>query len=307
MTSASSPKVTCAVIGASSMVASRFCDLSKNHLNLIKGDLNGKIPIDITQKKSVNDFFKNHDFDWILLFSAFTDVDEAEKQRNDKSGLCWKINVEGVKNVISECKRNNKNLLFISTDFVFDGSDGPYDEDSPVGPDFNKVSWYGITKLEAEKLIQDTLRSFIILRISYPFRGPFGQKDDQVKRILRLYDSGNLYPMFYDQTITPTFVDDVAPAVSLLFKKGASGIFHLASPKITNHFEFAKKVLETFGKDTDKLKRGSIVEFLKNPSVTPRPVKGGLKVKKIKELGFSPADWEKGIETVFLQSGGQLI
>ena len=307
MTSASNSRITCAVIGASSMVASRFCDLTEDQLNLIKADLNSQVPVDITQKKSVNDFFKNHDFDWILLFSAFTDVDEAEKQRNSKSGLCWKINVEGVKNVISECTRNNKNLLFISTDFVFDGSSGPYDEDSPVGPDFNKVSWYGITKLEAEKLIGKNLANYIILRISYPFRGPFNEKDDQIKRVLRLYDLGNLYPMFYNQTITPTFADDVAPAISLLLKKRAGGIFHLASPRTTNQLEFAAKVLEVFGKDAGKLTKGSIVEFLKEPSTTPRPVKGGLKVNKIKELGFSPTDWEKGIETVFLQSGGKLI
>src|SRR3990167_8375917 len=219
MTSVSNPKATIAVVGASSMVASRFCDLTKNNFNLVKGDLSGKVAVDITQEKSVSDFFKNHEFDWILLFSAFTDVDEAEKQRNIKSGLCWKINVEGVKNVAAECKKNKKNLLFVSTDFVFDGSDGPYDENSPVGPDLDKVSWYGITKLEAERLIRKTLKTFIILRISYPFRGPFSQKDDQIKRILRLYDAGNLYPMFYDQTITPTFIDDVASAISILINK----------------------------------------------------------------------------------------
>ena len=307
MTSVSNPKATIAVVGASSMVASRFCDLTKNNFNLVKGDLSGKIAVDITREKSVSDFFKNHKFDWVFLFAAFTDVDAAEKERGNKGGLCWKINVGGVQNIVEECAAGKKNLLFISTDFVFDGSDGPYDENSPAGPDLDKVSWYGITKLEAERLIQKTLKKFIILRISYPFRGPFSGKDDQVKRILRLYDAGNLYPMFDDQTITPTFVDDVAPAVSLLFKKGARGIFHLASPKITNHFEFAKKVLETFGKDTDELKRGSIVEFLKNPSVTPRPVNGGLKVEKLRKLGFLSTDWEKGIEAVFLQSGGKLI
>src|SRR3990167_9852750 len=110
MTSASSPKVTCAVIGASSMVGSRFCDLAQDQLNLIKADLRSQVPVDITQKKSVSDFFNNYDFDWVLLFSAFTDVDEAEKQRGSKSGLCWKINVEGVKNVAAECKKNKKNL-----------------------------------------------------------------------------------------------------------------------------------------------------------------------------------------------------
>src|SRR3990170_4526587 len=102
MTLVSSPNTTCAVIGSSSMVASRFCDLSRNHFNLIKGDLSGKIAVDITQEKSVSDFFKNHTFDWILLFSAFTEVDSAEKQRGDKKGLCWKLNVESVKNVVGE-------------------------------------------------------------------------------------------------------------------------------------------------------------------------------------------------------------
>src|SRR3990167_2910900 len=231
MTLVSSPGITCAVIGASSMVASRFCDLSKNRFNLVKGDLSGKIAVDITKEKSVGSFFKNHQFDWVLLFSAFTDVDEAEKQRGSKSGLCWKINVEGVKNVVYECQKRKKSLLFISTDFVFDGSSGPYDENSQVGPILDKVSWYGITKLEAEKLICEKLSEYIILRISYPYRGPFMEKDDQIKRILRLFNAGNLYPMFYDQIITPTFVDDVAPAISLLLKKRASGIFHIASPR----------------------------------------------------------------------------
>ena len=307
MTSASSGMTACAVIGASSMVASRFCDLAKNHLALVKGDLNGKISIDITREKSVSDFFKNHKFDWVFLFSAFTDVDEAEKQRSSKSGLCWKINVEGVKNVVSECKKNKKNLLFISTDFVFDGARGPYDENSPQGGDLDKVSWYGITKLEAEKLIGKNLNKYIILRISYPFRGPFKEKDDQVKRILRLYDAGNLYPMFSDQTITPTFIDDLAPAISILINKNQNGIFHLASPRTTNHFEFAKKVLEIFGREPAKLEKGSIVDFLKNPSATPRPINAGLKVEKLIKLGFLPTDWEKAIEVVFSQSGGRLI
>ena len=307
MTSVSKRKSSLGIIGASSMVASRFCNLVGDRLNLIKGDLHSEIPIDITQKKSVSDFFKNYDFDWAFLFSAFTEVDSAEKQRGDKKGLCWKINVEGTKNVVDECKKHKKNLLFISTDFVFDGKGGPYDEGSPVGPDLDKVSWYGITKIEAEKLICENLAKYIILRISYPYRGPFKEKDDLVKRILRLYNAGNLYPMFYDQIITPTFIDDIAFAISLLINKNQNGIFHLASPRVTNQFEFAKNVVEIFGGDSAKVKKESIVGFLKNSSVTPRPIKGGLKVEKFKKLDFVPTDWEKGLEQVYLQSGGRLI
>lgn len=307
MTSASRGKTTCAVIGAFSMVGSRFCDLAGDNLNLIKADLHSGIPVDITDKKSVDDFFKNYDFAWVLLFSAFTDVDAAERQRNDKRGLCWQINVDGVQNIVERSKEYQKSLLFISTDFVFDGTSGPYAEDAPVGPDFGKVSWYGISKIEAEKIIRENLSKYIILRIAYPFRGPFEEKDDIVKRVLRLYGSDKLYPMFYDQIITPTFIDDLGSAIPLLLDRAIYGIIHLASPAITNQFDFAKKVLEIFQKDVTKLKKTSIVDFLKNPSSTPRPIKGGLKVEKITKLGFSPTDWEKAIEAVFLQSGGKLI
>src|SRR3989344_4778804 len=168
MTLTSSSKTTCAVIGASSMVASRFCDLTKNNFNLVKGDLSGKIAVDITREKSVSDFFKNHKFDWVFLFAAFTDVDAAEKERGNKGGLCWKINVGGVQNIVEECAAGKKNLLFISTDFVFYGSDGPYDENSPAGPDLDKVSWYGITKLEAERLIQKIYHFENLLSLSRP-------------------------------------------------------------------------------------------------------------------------------------------
>ena len=85
------------------MVGSRFCELST--LPLVKADLNGEISVDITRPQSVADFFESHDFETVILFSAFTDVDAAEKQRGQKDGLCWQINVEGVKNIVDACNK----------------------------------------------------------------------------------------------------------------------------------------------------------------------------------------------------------
>lgn len=295
-----------AVIGSSSMVGSRFCQLTRD-FNLAKADLHSSVSCDITATSSVEDFFKNYKFSQVILFSAFTDVDEAEKQREDKNGSCWQINVEGTENIVQACQKYGRKLIFISTDFVFDGTKGPYNENDLTGSNLARVSWYGITKIEAEKTITNRLDNYIILRIAYPYRSKFAGKDDIAKRILRLYQKGQLYPMFADQTITPTLIDDLTPAVKLLITTDQKGIFHLASPTLTTQYEFAKILIAKFGGNPADVKKGSLAKFLKEPGRTPRPLNGGLKVDKIVKLGFMPTSWQEGIEIIYQQSRGKLI
>src|SRR3989338_4252742 len=245
MTLDSNNKLPLAVIGSSSMVGSRFCDLSNQNFRLIKADLHGEIPVDITDVKSVRHFFLQNNFQYLILFSAFADVDEAEKQRGNKEGNCWKINVEGVRNVANACKKFKRKLIFISTDFVFDGINGPYDETDPIGGDLDKISWYGLSKIEGEKIVQRVLADFIILRISYPYRAEFQKKDD-----------------------------------------------------------FAKHLILAFGGNPSKVRNGSI---LQTKLGAPRSANGGLKVEKIRNLGFLPTDWKRGIQIIYSQSKGKLI
>lgn len=299
-------KVKMAVIGASSMVGSRFCEMKTSDFELVKSDLTSAHIVDITDKKSVSEFFKNNDFTWAILFSAFTDVDQAEKQRNDKNGSCWQINVQGTKNVCQACQKYGRKLIFISTDFVFDGSKGNWRETDPTGLNLDKVSWYGITKIEGENIVRN-LKTHIILRIAYPYRGRFDGKDDLAKRVLRLYHLKKLYPMFVDQKITPTFIDDIAPAISHLLKIGFGGTIHLASPITTTQYDFAKELITTFGANPNTIQRGSIVEFLNRVGVTPRSANSNLNVEKIISLGFNPTDWKQGIKTIYTQSNGHLI
>ncbi len=278
----------------------------KSKFDLIKSDLLGDLAIYITKKESVDKFFKK-DFEWIILFSAFTDVDGAEKQRDDKNGSCWQINVEGVRNIVNACCAYQKKLIFISTDFVFDGTKGPYSEDDPTGPNLAKVSWYGITKIEAEKIITTEFSDYLILRIAYPYRSRFEGKDDLAKRTLRLYFADKLYPMFTDQIISPTFIDDIAPALYLLITTNQRGVFHLISPVVTTQYGFAKELISVFGGTPAKIKKGLVIEFLEKENRTPRPINSALKVDKIKACGFTPTDWKRGIKIIYEQSGGILI
>lgn len=300
-------KLPIAVIGAGSMVGSRFCDLTRDELKLIEADVSGQNAVDITSEISVEDFFKAHDFGSIILFSAYTDVDGAEAQRGDKNGICWKINVSGVENIVKACNKYKRKLIFISTEFVFDGIKGLYSEDDKVGPDLNKVSWYGISKIEGEKNIESNLDDYLILRITYPFRGKYEKKEDILKKILKLAIEGRLYPMFSDQKTTPTFIDDIPQAVKLLLVKNQKGIFHIASPKIASWYEIACFLLKTFGLESGVVKEGSLKDFLKAPGRTPRPINGGLNVAKIVSLGFNPTSYEEGIKKIFEESKGDLV
>ncbi len=289
------------------MVGSRFCELQTS-FQLIKADLNGEeISVDLTEQKSVETFFKNYEFDIIILFSAFTDVDTAEKQRGDKNGIAWKINVDGAKTVANLAAKFSRKLIFISTETVFDGQNGPYKEEDQRGQNLNKISWYGITKINAEEAVQDSSNDNIILRISYPYRGRYTKKADFAKQILKKFDDGTLYPLFTDQIITPTFINDLVPLVELLINKQLSGIFHLASPQTTTPYDFANLLLTTFGRNPVSLKKAELESLLKHKGSTPRPIKGGLNVSKILNLGFTPTTWEDGIRKIYEESNGRLI
>ncbi len=294
------PKI--AVIGASSMVGSRFCELFNYQKSLIKADLNGQNPVDITSSQSLSAFFNNYDFQYVILFSAFTDVDAAEKQRNDQNASCWQINVEGVKKVIEQCAKTQRKLIFISTDFVFDGQNAPYSENAKRGGDLKKISWYAMTKINAEEEIEKSLNDYLIIRIAYPYRANFPAKQDFARQILEKYRNNSLYPMFTDQIFTPTFIDDLAPAFEVLIKSNSSGIFHITSPSPATPYDFAKELLTVFGMETLKLEKGSLVSFLKDNTKTPRPINSSLLTQKIADIGFRPTDWQSGIKAIYSQS-----
>lgn len=293
-----------AIIGSGSMIASQVSeDLEKEQVELIKGDLNQDIKIDITNQSSVDSFFKNNHFQTVILFAAFTDVNGAEEQRNDKDGICWKINVEGTSNIVNACKKYNKKLIFFSTDFIFDGKNGPYDEKETPEDNFDDISWYGITKIEGEKIIKDLLEDFIILRITYPYSPRSEGKGNMLTRLINLYKSGEMYPLYFDQHTTPTYIPDIPKAIKILLDKNQKGVFHVASPSLVSQFDFAKYATELSGISGPKqLTQKSIFSDFKNKEFAKRPVLGGLKVSKIRKLGFYPTDWKQGLEKIFKES-----
>ncbi|MEK7127512.1 MAG: sugar nucleotide-binding protein [Patescibacteria group bacterium] len=271
------------VTGASGLVGSRFVELSKFKESLI---CPRKEELDITNPNLVLP-----SADVVINFAAYTNVGEGENQRNDKNGLCWKINVDGVSNLLQASK--DAFFIQISTDMVFSGEAGPYSEDNLPETDPNKVTWYGFTKGEGERSCKD----HTILRLIYPVRAKFDKKLDYLRKPLSLFDQGKLYPMFTDQQVSFTFIDEICLALDKIIEKRTEGIFHASSSDLTTPFELGNYLLEKTRGVKNAVKEG----FLPLNSIR-YPKLGGLKVEKTeKELGIKFSSWREIIDKLVEQ------
>lgn len=312
------------VIGPGSLVGSRFVEIGHGEVSMwgAGGSIDGVLGLesfenlDITDESLCLKVIKDSPADYVINFAGAALVDEIEKNKPSfldeaslKENIAYKVNVLGVRYVISACKKTGKFPIFISTDFVFDGKTGPYKESDPVADNPQDVGFYAWTKILAEKEILNSGISCLIIRIAYPYRKNYTKKTDFARTILKVYDElknglrQDVYPMFSDQTLTPTFTDDLFPALKLLVSQKQTGIFHLASLKITTPYDFAYELLKTarnVNHPEALLKKGSIIEFQKNhPELAKRPVQGGLRSDNIARLGFQPTDWKEGIKKAF--------
>src|SRR3990170_4281352 len=210
------------VTGLSGLVGSRIEELLSDRFSFQNLDLS--TGVDLTDKASVKNAMGKANGEVVVHLAAYTNVDEAHHQMGDKNGACYKVNVLGTRHVAQYAAERERYLIHISTDFVFDGKKrDPYTETDRPHP----IEWYGQTKYWAEQEVQKAGGSFAILRIAFPFRTDYKLKPDLVRTILEKLKTGTLYPMFADQIITPTFVDDIAKALGTIIQKRPRGIYHV--------------------------------------------------------------------------------
>jgi len=266
------------VVGASGMVGSRFVELASANFQITSVDEN---QVDITKKEDVKRYFEGRRFDGVVNFSAYTNVDGAEKERGDQFGFVWKLNADGPSNLASVCLDNQTFLVQISTDFIFPGTEnypGPYTEDSKLPQDADGISWYGWTKRIAEEKVLKTSKHSAVVRFGYPFRGEgYPQKLDWARNLIKLYNEQKLYPLFTDQIHNILFIDDLVLPLSKIINDKKEGVFHIVSSNTTTPYDSAVYLLKEYAGKDAKLEKGSIAEFIRSPSRTIRPKLGGLK------------------------------
>jgi len=291
------------ITGSNGLVGSHFVEnYPKNLENTIISPSSEEL--DITDATSVNNFFKLQKVDAIIHFAAFTDVSKAEEERNNKKGACWIVNVEGTANLIRAASKQSVYFIYISTDTVFSGhkdNPGPYKEDYPTEENPNLLSWYGWTKRQAEKLVTNNSGNSVILRIANPVRAKFKDKLDYVRKILNLYDTDKIYPMFNDQYLTLTYINEVTEALKVLLEKRSLGIYHVSSINVFTPYKLANFLIEKTRGKKGFVKPISIASFLKdNPSRYPQY--GGLKVERTQKiLNLRLMSWEEIVSDIAKQ------
>ena len=285
--------------GATGLVGSRFVEMFQDKYNVINLDLT--TGVDITQAETFKPFFDDHQDAKVLIhLAAFTDPNKAFAESGDKTGICYRVNVEGTANIASICQQRGIHLLHVSTDFVFDGKqETPYLEESPLSP----IEWYGQTKAMAETVVEKSGVSYTIARLSYPYRAHFDAKPDLIQKIRAGLSSDKLYPQFSDSLITPTLIDDIARSFDKIIQLKPSGIFHTVGSDSISPYELAKKVAVSYGFDPALVKEGSLTEYLKSAS---RPFARNVAMfntKATKILGLSFATLDQGLAEIKKQQG----
>lgn len=229
--------------------------------------------IDISDKEKLETFISSFKPEVIINSGAFTDVDGCEVEK-DKA---WKVNVEGVKNLAFLCKEFEIKLVHLSTDYIFDGKNGPYSEDEPPNP----LGYYGLTKLESEKIIKNNLTDYIIVRSNVLYGKGVKVKKNFVLWVIDKLKNNENIKIVTDQLNNPTLAFNLAQAIAELVEKNFVGTVNIAGSEYLSRYDFAKKIALKF--NFNKMKMSSIkTEELKQKA--PRPQKGGLKIDLAKKL-----------------------
>lgn len=248
--------------------------------------------MDITNFQNVQDTVKKIQPDVIFHCAAYTAVDKAEDEGKE---LDEAINVEGTRNVALAAKEVNAMLVYVSTDYVFDGTKigSTYLPDDTTNPE----SEYGRTKLLGEKIVQEILDDYYIVRTSWVF-GNYGH--NFVYTMLRLAENHSEIKVVDDQTGRPTWTKSLAEFIVFLEKnRPANGVYHFSNEGQCTWYEFAKEILKH--SDVTVLP----VSSSEYPQKAKRPEYSVLDLKKTEDLGFQIMDWKvalremmDGIETV---------
>jgi dTDP-4-dehydrorhamnose reductase len=293
--------------GLTGLVGSRVTELLADvyafeYINLENG-------ISILDKKSIFSAISSSKAPIVIHMAAKTNVDgcELDKGRDKeilsfnsqsekedawvKEQTAWAVNVFGTQNIIEACQQFNKKIIYISTDFVFNGQKKSYSEEDTPSP----INWYAKTKFEGEKLVQNSELEWVIIRLAYPYRSFFA-RNDLVRVLISKLVKHEKLNMITDHIMVPTFIDDIANALDVLIQKQEKGIFHIVGSQAITPYDLAIKIAKEFNLDTSLISKITRKEYFAGKA--PRPFCLNLKNDKISNLGAEMSSVDKGLKEI---------
>lgn len=248
--------------------------------------------MDISDKKSVLSVVEKYTPDVIINSAAMTNVDECE---TNKKG-CDEANVTAVKILASVCEAKNIHLIQLSTDFIFDGEDGPYDEEAKANP----LSYYGWSKFRAEEIVMTCTCPWTIIRTVLVIGITEGMSRSNIVLWAKsALGNGQEINVVNDQFRTPTLAEDLAQGCMLAAMQGAQGVYNISGKDFMSILELVKLVSKFYNLD-ETLIMPSTSEKLNQPAKRP-PKTGFILTKAINELGYKPHSFEEALSIMQTQ------
>lgn len=242
--------------------------------------------LDLTNQTEVNDVISKTKPDVVIHTAAMTQVDQCELEKEK----CWLSNVTAVEYVARACEENKVHLVHLSTDFIFDGTHGPLDENEKPNP----LSYYGESKLAGELAVQRSSATWAILRTVLVY----GVSKDMSRSNIVLWVKKSLEDrksinVVNDQWRTPTLAEDLAQGCFLAAKKKAQGIYNVSGYEMMTPYDIAVVTADFFKLDKTLIHQTDSTKFTQPAK---RPPKTGFIIDKAKrELGYQPHSFVEGL------------
>ena len=235
--------------------------------------------LDITDAIAVNNFLPLHAPDVIIHAAAMTQPDACELNQVE----CWDINVTATRFLLDAAENIHARFIYISTDFVFDGLNGPYKETDVPNP----VNYYGSSKLAAEKSVMESKLPWAIVRTVLVFGNILtGSRSNIISWVKENLENNKPIKVVTDQWRTATYVEDLAKGILLVIEKNATGIYHISGGEGMSPYEMAAATADYLHLDKPLMTAVNADTFTQPAK---RPLRTGFIIDKAKkELGYQP-------------------
>lgn len=243
------------------------------------------LPIDITDEDMIAAEVGSLQPDWIVNTAAFTAVDSSE----DDTEAVREVNVEGVRHLLSAADEFDARLLTISTDYVFDGKEGPYEESALRNP----LGVYGASKAEMEDVVAMSSGSHLVVRTMVLYGAAPGIRKNFGLWVLAGLRAGEKVRAVTDQLGNPTLASDLARMLLSMVEQGGNGLYHAAGAERVSRYEFARRLARSFGYDEENVVGVTTDEL---GQLAERPLESGFVLDRLKEdFGLEPMGLEDSL------------
>lgn len=273
------------IFGASGLIGNYIYREFKNSEECVGSDLQGFIRLDIRDHSQIAKLSHTYTPDVVINAAAIGHADYCESHPLESR----KVNVDGAKNIIDFAKSCRAKLVYFSSDYVFDGENGPYtEEDKP-----NPINEYGKQKVETENFIRKWLDDYLIIRTTVVYGWEKAGKNF-VANVMRHLKNGKKIKVSIDQIGSPTYAGNLAGAIKELVIKEKKGLYNIVGSELMSRYDFSRIICEIFGLDSSLVTPVTSEQFGQHAK---RPLKAGLIIDKVrKELMINLAGAEKGLK-----------